>query len=118
MPFASRSLKFGNDNAFHREIRRRVDDYFQTTGRRRRDSWQMYAKTAVIVAGFAASYVLLVFVAQTWWHGLLFAVLLGLSAAERRSAPVSHRTLDGCAAWGGRMRADDVSRRTTERAPC
>jgi linoleoyl-CoA desaturase len=75
------SLKFGNDHAFHREIRRRVDDYFRTTGRCRRDCWQMYVKTAVFIAAFTASYVLLVFVAQTWWHGLLLAVLLGLSAA-------------------------------------
>ena len=80
-PESSRSLGFGNDNTFLREIRRRVDDYFQTTGRRRRDCWQMYVKTAVFIASFAASYVLLVFVAQTWWHGLLLAVLLGLSAA-------------------------------------
>lgn len=78
---SNRSLKFGNGNAFHREIQRRVDDYFQATGRRRRDCWQMYAKTAVFIAGFALSYVLLVFMAQTWWHGLLLAVLLGLSAA-------------------------------------
>ncbi len=78
---ANNSLKFGNDNAFHREIRRRVDDYFKTTGRRRRDCWQMYVKTAACIAGFAASYVLLVFLAQIWWHGLLIAVLLGLSAA-------------------------------------
>src|SRR3972149_6643386 len=77
----NKSLKFGNDNAVHREIQRRVDDYFQTTGRRRRDCWQMYVKTAVFIVGFAASYVLLVFVAQTWWDGLLLAVLLGLSVA-------------------------------------
>ena len=75
------SLKFGDDNAFHREVRRRVDDYFQTTGRRRRDCWPMYVKTAVFIAGFTASYVLLVFVAHPWRHGLLLAVLLGLSAA-------------------------------------
>jgi len=41
----------------------------------------MYLKTAILVASFAVSYVLLVFVAQTWWHGLLLALLLGLSAA-------------------------------------
>ena len=75
------SLKFGNDTAFHREIRRRVDAYFLTTGRRRRDCWQLYVKTAVLIAGFGLSYGLLVFVAQTWWHGLLLAGLLGLSAA-------------------------------------
>jgi linoleoyl-CoA desaturase len=75
------SLKFGNDHAFHREVRRCVDDYFHTTGRRRRDCWQMYVKTAVFIAAFTAPYVLLVFVTQTWWHDLLLAVLLGLSAA-------------------------------------
>ncbi|MFQ5898501.1 MAG: fatty acid desaturase family protein [Candidatus Methylomirabilia bacterium] len=41
----------------------------------------MYLKTAILVASFAVSYVLLVFVAQAWWHGLLLAILLGLSAA-------------------------------------
>ena len=74
-------LKFGNDNAFQLELRRRVEEYFRTTGRRQRDCWQMYLKTAILVAGFAVSYVLLVFVAQSWWHGLLLAILLGWSAA-------------------------------------
>lgn len=41
----------------------------------------MYLKTFILVASFAVSYVLLVFVAQSWSHGLLLAVLLGLSAA-------------------------------------
>jgi linoleoyl-CoA desaturase len=41
----------------------------------------MYLKTILFLTGFAASYVLLVFGAQTWWHGLLLAILLGLSAA-------------------------------------
>src|SRR3972149_2869500 len=74
-------LKFGNDNAFQLELQRRVKEYFRTTGRRQRDCWQMYLKTAILVASFAVSYVLLVFVAQTWWHGLPLAILLALSAA-------------------------------------
>ena len=41
----------------------------------------MYVKTAILLAGFALSYVLLVFVAQTWVQGGLLAVLLGLFAA-------------------------------------
>jgi linoleoyl-CoA desaturase len=41
----------------------------------------MYVKTAVLVASFAVSYGLLVFVAQAWWHGLLLSLLVGLSAA-------------------------------------
>ena len=77
-----RHLKFGEDNAFQLELRRRVDEYFRATGRRQRDCWQMYVKTAVLIAGFAASYGLLVFVAQAWWQGLSLAILLGLFAAE------------------------------------
>jgi linoleoyl-CoA desaturase len=40
----------------------------------------MYAKTAILLGGFAMLYVLLVFVAQTWAQGMLFAILLGLFA--------------------------------------
>src|SRR5437867_540571 len=41
----------------------------------------MYVKTAILLGGFTVVYTLLVFVDQTWWQGLLLAVLLGLSAA-------------------------------------
>jgi hypothetical protein len=35
-------LEFVGENAFELELRRRVDEYFRTTGRRPRDCWQMY----------------------------------------------------------------------------
>ena len=41
----------------------------------------MYVKTAILLAWFAASYVLLVFVARTWWQALPLAILLGLATA-------------------------------------
>jgi fatty acid desaturase len=41
----------------------------------------MYAKTAILLSGFAALYVLLVFVARTWAEGVALAVLVGLFAA-------------------------------------
>jgi len=75
------SLKFASDAAFQVELRRRVDEYFRMSGRRQRDCWQMYLKTAILIAGFAGSYVLLVFAARSWWQGLLLAMVLGLSAA-------------------------------------
>jgi len=75
------ALKFGNDTAFQLELRRRVDEYFRASGRRRRDCWQMYMKTAILLLGLAGSYALLVFVAQTWWQGLVLALVLGLAAA-------------------------------------
>ena len=76
-----RRLKFGGSSGFQVEVRRRVEEFFRSTGRRQRDCGQMYLKTAILVAVFAASYVLLVFVAQTWWQALPLAVVLGLGAA-------------------------------------
>jgi len=73
--------KFSKDNGFQVELRRRVDEFFRSTGRRERDCPQMYLKSAILLASFAAAYFLLVFVAQTWWLGLILAVLLGLATA-------------------------------------
>ena len=76
-----RALKFGGQSAFYAELRRRVDEYFRTSGRRQRDCWQMYLKTTILVACLIASYVLLVVVAQTWLQALGLAIVVGLSAA-------------------------------------
>src|SRR4029077_11079580 len=59
----------------------RIDDYFRRSGLSERDCPRMYLKTAIILAVFAACYVLLVFVARTWWQALPLAVLLGLTTA-------------------------------------
>ncbi len=77
----SKRLKFSTNAGFHLELRRQVDEYFKTTGRRQRDCPQMYVKTAVLVGSFALTYVLLVFAAQTWWQALPLAILLGLCTA-------------------------------------
>ena len=77
----ARKLKFGASSGFHEELRRRVDEHFQRTRRRQRDCWPMYLKTAIFLGAFAAAYVLLVFVAQTWWLAAPLTVLLGLVAA-------------------------------------
>lgn len=74
-------MTFAGNGAFLVELRRRVDEYFRTSGRRQRDCWQMYVKTAILVACLAVSYVLLVLVAQTPLQALPLAILLGLSAA-------------------------------------
>jgi linoleoyl-CoA desaturase len=77
----ARKLAFGKNNGFQTELRRRVDEHFRSAGRRQRDCPAMYVKTAILLACFAASYVLLVFVAGVWWQALPLAVLLGLAAA-------------------------------------
>jgi linoleoyl-CoA desaturase len=74
-------LTFARDNAFQKEARRRVDEYFRTSGRRQRDCPAMYAKTAVLLTLFAGLYTLLVFFADTWWQAFPLATLLSLSVA-------------------------------------
>ena len=74
-------LKFSGSDRFIRELRRRVDAYFEKTGRRKRDCPQMYFKTATILAWFVSAYVLLVFVAMPWWLVLPLTVVLGVAIA-------------------------------------
>ena len=85
-PRASRELgprlKFGHDAGFQLELRRRIEDFIRRTGLRQRDCPHIYVKTAVILTAFALSYLLLVFVARTWWQALPLAVILGLVTAE------------------------------------
>ena len=76
---AQSRLTFRRDNAFHKELRRRVDDYFRSSDRRPRDCPAMYLKTAIILSVFSGFYLLLVFAAGLWWQALPLAVLLGLS---------------------------------------
>jgi len=77
-----RKVTFAKDAAgFLTELRKRVDDYFQRTGKGTTDSWQMYLKSAIILTSCVASYVLLVFVAQTWWQAVPLALVLGVSMA-------------------------------------
>lgn len=78
---SGRRLKFAGHDEFQSELRRRVDAYFRNTGHGQRDCWQMYLKTAILLACFAGSYLLLVFVAQAWWQALPLAIVLGLSTA-------------------------------------
>jgi linoleoyl-CoA desaturase len=74
-------LKFSASDGFQRELRRRVDLYFQNTGRRQRDCPRMYLKTVIVFGWLLVSYVLLIFIVGTWWLALLAAISLGLSMA-------------------------------------
>ena len=75
------ALKFGAGTEFLSVLRGRVDDYFSTTGRPRRDCPQMYVKTAIIFTWLTTSYITLVFVASTWWQTLPLVISLGLAMA-------------------------------------
>ena len=74
-------IKFASGDVFLNVLRQRVDEYFTSSGRPRRDCLQMYIKTAVIMTWFVTSYVLLVFLATSWWQVLPLAASLGASMA-------------------------------------
>jgi len=76
-----RPVKFGPQGSFRAALRSRVDAYFTGAGRRRRDCPSMYGKTAIVLGGLAASYLLLVFAPLAWWLAIPLTLLLGLSLA-------------------------------------
>jgi linoleoyl-CoA desaturase len=78
---AGRVLHFARTDGFHAALRRRVDEFFQSTGLRRRDCPAMFRKTLIILSWLAGSYSLLVFVAGAWWLAVPLAISLGLSMA-------------------------------------
>ncbi len=74
-------VQYLRDATFHRELKRRVEEYFEQTGLPRRDSPQMFRKTAVILCWLAISWAMLVFMASNWWQVLLLSLSLGLAMA-------------------------------------
>jgi len=59
-----------------------VEARIRELGIRERDCPRMYLKTGIVLAGFALSYIALVFVAQSWWQALPLALFLGFATAE------------------------------------
>ncbi len=55
-------------------------EYFRTTGQTR-GTWGLWLKSALLLATYAGSYVLLVFFATTWLQAVPLAILLGVTAA-------------------------------------
>jgi len=78
---AAPTFKFGPAVGFHAELKRQVEDYFTRTGRSSRGGWQLAFKSFIIMAWLAASYCLLVFRAEAWWHAVPLAASLGLAMA-------------------------------------
>jgi linoleoyl-CoA desaturase len=77
----TKRVKFSGSDRFLKEVKRRVDQFFHETGRRRRDCPQMYFKTAGILMWFVGAYILLMFVVTSWWLVIPLAIILGLAMA-------------------------------------
>ncbi len=77
----AKKLKFGKNNGFQPELRRRVDELFLSNNLKKHDCPQMYFKTAVLLLSFFGLYSVLVFVAQTWWQVIPLCIMLGVVTA-------------------------------------
>jgi len=73
--------RFTPDSGFRKALDRRVAAYFEASGRSPHGDWRMHLKTLVMLGWLAGSYVVLVFVAATWWQGVLAAGSLALAIA-------------------------------------
>src|ERR1035437_3715312 len=73
--------KFTGSDRFIRELRKRVDAYFESTGRSKRDSPKMYFKTAPILVWFVGAYLLLMFAVHSWYTIVPLAIILGMGLA-------------------------------------
>lgn len=73
-----KQLKFAQNTEFRTILNRRINEFFQTTGRRKRDCPQFYLKAIILLLSLAITYLSLVFLAQEWWQALGLSILLGL----------------------------------------
>ncbi len=75
------ALSYAGSTDFRRDLETRVSAYFETTGLGRRGSWRLHTKTFTLLTWLAASYIGLVWFAQTWWQAAPLAISLALAMA-------------------------------------
>jgi linoleoyl-CoA desaturase len=80
-PDAAEPQRYGKDEGFLQELRARVLKHLESSGLPARGLPAMYAKTAVLFVWLAASYLLLVFAAESAWQAVPLAVSLALAIA-------------------------------------
>jgi linoleoyl-CoA desaturase len=74
-------VHFASPGSFHGDLKRRVEAWFEQSGRSPRANGAMRIKTAVVLAWAAASWGLLVFTPVSAWQAVLLAVSLGFALA-------------------------------------
>lgn len=69
-------------NAFHGELKRRISEYFSSTGKSSTGNFQLFFKAIILTLSFAFVYIHLIFYTPVFWLALLECILLGgLTAA-------------------------------------
>jgi linoleoyl-CoA desaturase len=65
----------------HQELRRRVNQYFQETGKKQTGNWSLYLKSALLLSAVVFFYIHLVFFTPAAWLAILESVLLGFAVS-------------------------------------
>ncbi len=74
--------KFANlPQSFHAELKKRINDYFTTTGTKPTGNYKLYIKAIVLVTAFIVVYTHLIFFTPSGWFALGESGLLGLIMA-------------------------------------
>ncbi|MBK07578.1 MAG: acyl-CoA desaturase [Deltaproteobacteria bacterium] len=77
----TKKIQFTKKSPFSKELKRRVDAYFQEQNLSPRDQPKMYLKTVIILSWTLASYALLLFGPAIVWFKFLMAASLGAAMA-------------------------------------
>lgn len=72
---------FDRDMGFYATVKKRVEEHFPEIRTRRTGGWRMLPKTAIILSGFVASYVFLVFFSTSIFTTIPAAIVLGQAMA-------------------------------------
>src|SRR5690242_221914 len=67
--------------SFHAELKKRINDYFQSTGKSFTGNTYLYTKAIVLLAAFLFLYIHLVFFTPGVFFSILECVLLGIVVA-------------------------------------
>jgi linoleoyl-CoA desaturase len=69
------------DINFFNELTRRVDQYFEKSGKNRWGDWRIHTKSIVLISIMIACYVILVFFTPAWYFSLTLCTILGFTFA-------------------------------------
>lgn len=77
----SASVKYAPHTPLRAALLKRIEEYFDRTGRSRQGGPRMWVKTSMILAWLAVSYALLVFWADAWWQVVPLTISMALAVA-------------------------------------
>src|SRR3954464_5763458 len=67
--------------SFHTELKKRISNYFETTGKSTFGNYQLWTKAAILLSLYIALYIHLVFFTPSGWWAIAECFVLGATVA-------------------------------------